>query len=325
MRALLWIVIVVTALYSGYWFVGARGAEKAAHLAVEEAAARGISVAWDDLAVAGFPNRFDLTMTGPRVLAEQHQLRWSGDFAQVFSLSYAPWRLIAALPPEQHIGFRGQDIELGTTRMQASLYMKPGLALLLDDFKGVAEGVSLRSDRGWSASFRSLNLSLVAGEGNTATAALRLGDLRPDPAVIATLTRVGLPELIERVDVLADLVLTAPVAMRAARPEVLEVMVREARFLWGPLKVSGTGSLRAGPVGRAEGEIRLRIEGWSEGLAALEAAGVIPPRFQAGLRSIVTGLAERSSEPGVLELPLVMLNGRMMLGPVPLGDAPMMR
>jgi len=67
------------------------------------------------------------------------------------------------------------------------------------------------------------------------------------------------------------------------------------------------------------------VEGWQVGLAAAEAAGLVPDRFRTALRSVLQGLAAQSAEPGVLHLPLVMQRGRMMLGPVPLGAAPRLR
>lgn len=323
MRALVWIVTVAAVLWGGYWFIGARAAEQGAERALAEAGARGITVTHEGLGVAGFPNRFDLTLTAPTVSLPG--LAWQAPVAQVFALSYAPWNLIAALPDQQSLTLAGQAIDLRSSRMQGSVFLTPGPALSLRDFKAVAEAVSLRSDAGWSLGFGSANLSLVPGEGRQAQAAARMLDLVPDQRLAAAVAGAGLPAVIERLDLLADLTLDAPLALRGAPAALQVVDLSEAHLHWGPLRLTAKGRLTAGPQGLAEGRIDLRVEGWQVGLAAAEAAGLVPDRFRTALRSVLQGLAAQSAEPGVLHLPLVMQRGRMMLGPVPLGAAPRLR
>lgn len=325
MRALTWIVGILATLYCGYWFVGAEAARRAADRAVAEAPARGVEIAHQGIAVAGFPNRFDLTVTEPRVALPARGITWQGPFAQVFSLSYSPWKLIAALPNDQQIGLPDQTLGLTSTRMQASLFMKPRPSLPLDDFKAVVEGASLRSDAGWSLGFGSANLSLVAGEGGQVQAAARVLDLVPDQSLTAALQGAGLPPAIERLDLLADVTLDRPLLLRGAPSEVQGLTLREAHFTWGAVKITGSGEVRADAQGQAEGTLTFRVAGWQQAFAAAEAAGIVPPRYATALRSVLEQMAARSGEPDSIDLPLVMADGRMMLGPVPLGAAPLLR
>ncbi|WP_192931094.1 DUF2125 domain-containing protein [Gemmobacter serpentinus] len=322
MRALTWIVIILAVLYGGYWFVGARSAEQAVETALQEAGARGIHIAHQGYGISGFPSRFDLTVTEPRV--DAGGVQWQAPFAQVFALSYTPWKLIAALPEEQSISFAGQAVDVASTEMKASLFMKPRGALPLDRFDAVIEGASLRSDAGWSLGFASANASLIAGEGAQAQAAFRMLDIVPDQALMARLNG-ALPGTVARLDLLADLTLDAALELRGAAPRLQQVSLTEANLIWGSLTLKAAGDLVADPQGQAEGTVQLRVEGWQEGLAALEAAGLVPEQFRLPLRSVLENLAAQSTETGVLQLPLVMANGRMMLGPVPLGPAPLLR
>lgn len=322
MRTLTWILIILAALYGGYWFVGARAAERAVETALQEAGARGIHIAHQGYGISGFPSRFDLTVTEPRI--DAGGVGWEAPFAQVFALSYTPWKLIAALPNEQTLRLQGQSIAIASTQMKASLFMKPRNALPLDRFDAVIEGASLRSDAGWSLGFASANASVIAGEGGAAQAAFRVLDLLPDQRLMATLNG-ALPATVERLDLLADLTLDAPLDVRGAAPRLQQISLTEAHLVWGPLKLTAAGDLVADLQGQAEGTVQLRVEGWQEGLAALEAAGLVPEQFRLPLRSVLENLAAQSTEAGVLQLPLVMANGRMMLGPVPLGPAPLLR
>lgn len=325
MRALTWLVAIVAVLYGGYWFAGARAAKFGVERAVAEAAARGVLISHQDVRVAGFPNRFDVTLDAPQVEFPSIPVKWSGEFVQVFSMSYAPWKLIAAFPQESRIETRQNQMVLSTTRMQSSLFLTPGTSLALNDFKAVAEGVNLRSDRGWALGFKTLKLSLVAGEGSGATAAFLLEDLLPPQQLMEAFTNAGLPEVISRADAVADLTLSAPVQLRGGPPQIEAVNLREATLTWGTLKVSATGTLLADRLGHAEGVINLRVEGWEQGITALDAAGLVPANYRTALRSVVGALAAQSTDSAVLELPVVMANGRMSVGPVPVGAAPLLR
>ncbi|MBL8562009.1 MAG: DUF2125 domain-containing protein [Gemmobacter sp.] len=321
MRILTWVVVLLTALYSGYWFVAAKAAREGAETALAEAGARGIEVQHQGLDLTGFPSRFDLTLTEPKVSGDGW--RWQAPFAQVFALSYSPWKLISALPNTQRLEVAGQGIEIASTRMQASLFLRPETALPLDRFDAVVEGASLRGEAGWALGFASANASLIAQEGG-AQAAFRMLEIVPDQRLTAALNG-ALPATVARVDLLADLGLSQPLGLRAAPAELTLITLREAHLVWGPLKLTVAGELVPDPQGRAEGTLDLRVEGWQQGLAAAEAAGVVPERFRVVLRSMLENLAAQSDEPGVLKLPLVMAQGQMRLGPLPLGPAPRLR
>lgn len=324
MRALTWIVLIVGVIYCGYWFVAARQAETATLQALAEAEARGLEVRHQGLSIAGFPNRFDLTLTEPDVYHMQSGTGWRAPFLQVFALSYAPWNLIAALPNEQVLSLRGQNVTVNSTRMQASLFLRPRPSLPVRDVKWVAEGASLRSDAGWSMGFASANLSLVGTEPG-AEVAFRVLDLVPDQRISAQLSSAGLPAAIGRIDALADLTLDRPVTLREAPPAVQAIALRETHIDWGPVKVTGKGEVQADALGFAEGTIELRIAGWRTAYDAARAAGLLPERMAVAVGSVLEHLASRSGEPDSIDLPLVMQQGRMMLGPMPLGPAPRLR
>ncbi|RID92140.1 DUF2125 domain-containing protein [Gemmobacter lutimaris] len=325
MRALIGIVLAAGVLYGGYWFVGARAAERGAEAALAQMQARGWQVQQKGLSVAGFPSRFDLTLTEPKLFDPAQGIGWQAPFAQVYSLSYSPWKLIAALPEDQVVTLPGQSVTIGSTRMRASLFMEPSTDLPLDRLDAMAEGVSLRSDAGWALALGSANLSLIAGEGDQVQLAVRGLEIVPDQAVTAALAGTDLPAQISRIDLLADVQLAAPVTLRNAVPPVVrKVNLTEANLVWGPVSAKAAGELVADPQGRAEGLITLTVDNWQTGLAAAEAAGLVPERFQVALRSMLSSLADQGGDANRLSLPLAMQSGRMMLGPLPLGLAPML-
>lgn len=323
MRLLAGVIVVLALLYGGYWFVGADAAERGALAALDRLQARGVVVQHGGVSVAGFPSRFDLTLTELSFSDPARGLGWSAAFAQVFSLSYKPWHLIAALPETQQITLPGQALVLASTRMQGSLVMKPAPDLPLAALDAVAEGVSLRSDLGWALALASANLRLAEGEGGAYQLAVRALDVVPDQRLVAG-TR--LPETLERIDLLADVSFDRVPALRdGAAPVVQRVVVQEAHVIWGPVKLQAKGDLLADATGRAEGRLDLRIEGWQAALDAVQSLQLIPDRFLPLLTGVLTQMELASGEPGVIALPLTFQNGLASLGPVPLGPAPRLR
>ncbi|MDR0808676.1 MAG: DUF2125 domain-containing protein, partial [Gemmobacter sp.] len=271
MRVLVWAVVVLGAVWCGWWFIGARGAEQVAAEVERQLAARGLEVSQAGVTVAGFPSRFDLTVNEPEVFDPASGIGWQAPFAQVLTLSYAPWKLIAALPEEQVVMLPGQVVTVGSTRMRASLFLRPRPGLPLDRFDAVAEGVSLRSDARWSLGFASANLSVIGQEGG-AQLAVRLLDLVPDQRMMAPLAGRGLPGTIARADLLADLSLSEALGLRGGTPQVMAAELREADLVWGRLELKASGRVGVDDEGFAEGTIHLTVHNWQDGLAAAEAA-----------------------------------------------------
>jgi hypothetical protein len=54
----------------------------------------------------------------------------------------------------------------------------------------------------------------------------------------------------------------------------------------------------------------------------LVAAGTVRPELARTAETMLEGLAKQSGDPEVLKLPLVLKDGWMSLGPLPLGPAP---
>ena len=67
MRAILWLVLGLGVVWGSYWFVGSNVVENAAIDWFAHAADQGIAATEDGISVAGFPNRFDMTVTNPHL------------------------------------------------------------------------------------------------------------------------------------------------------------------------------------------------------------------------------------------------------------------
>ena len=321
MRAMIWITVVLATVWGGYWFVGARAAKSGAESLL---AAQGVE--YQDLAVAGFPNRFDLTLTGVKVQDPATGFGWQAPFAQVFAMSWKPWHLIAALPNSQTITLSDQSLDLTSSRMMGSLMLVPGPDLALEEV--VVEGTDLRltSDAGWVLAASRLVGSTRADP--TRTNAHRLGlavqGFAPDPALVAALAATGLPALVEEIHVDGHVSFSAPLDRHAgqSQPRLTALDLTEARAVWGTLTLFAKGAMARDGMGYASGEITVRIEGWQALPPLLAAMGAITPDFAPVLERGLQVMAQSGGDEGVLILPLVAKDGQMSFGPVPLGPAP---
>lgn len=329
MRALLLAILIVAALWSGYWFIGSRALERGVDQWFAAQTAQGITAERTDVAVMGFPNRFDLTVTEPRLADPRRGLSWKAPFVQVFAMTWKPWHLIAALPDRQTVGLPGQTVEVTSSRLRGSIVVTPGTDLTLERSTVEGDNIRLASDRGWAAAAARFLLATRRDAEDAASHEVffEATSITPDQAFRMGLKPVSdLPELIDRARVDGRLAFSAPIDRFAAQtqPRIQRIDLREAALQWGGLSLSAKGSIAAGPQGLAEGRIDLRVAPWRDLVPVLVAAGLVTPEVAPTVERAMELLAQQGADPDVLEVPLVLGQGRMALGPIPLGPAPRM-
>lgn len=326
MRILLWISSLLVALWSGYWFVGKSAFERGAEGFFEQTAAQGFIAQNDGLSVQGFPSRFDLTVTAPKLGAPRQGLEWAGPFLQILTLSYTPWHVIAAFPPTQTITTPFEQITVTSDKLQASVVVAPNTDLPLDRTTLVGNKLAVTSSQNWQITAEELRFATRIDPSltNAHSIGLEVKALTPDPRLSSMLP--DLPDAIEvvRLDALASF--SAPLDRHSGetRPGLTALSIKEGLVTWGPLRLFAQGDLTS-VGGFAEGRIAIRVEGWRN-LATLAAAmGLVQPEVAPTVERMLETMAASSGDPQVLEVPLNFSDGRMSLGPLPLGPAPRMK
>jgi len=334
MRRLLVAVVVIAALWVGYWFGAAyllaRGAEGAF-----AARAEGPRLTQEGLAVTGFPTRFDLSVTEPRVTDATGAAGWTAPSARVTTRAFAPWRAVLDLPERQTVTLPGQEITLNSSAMTATVAVTPGTTLPLDTTEVNVAGLTLDSSAGWTVAVARIlgETRRAAGDPLTHDVTLEASSITPDVALrrrLATLS--DLPELVDSAKLNAALTFSAPLDRNAAemQPRLTALRLRDATLTWGRLVLSAQGQLAPDAEGRAEGRIDMVLQGWRDLVPVLVAAQLIKPEVAPTVTRALEvvalqGAAAGTPAPDRLELPLVLAEGWMRLGPIPLGPAPMLR
>ena len=85
---------------------------------------------------------------------------------------------------------------------------------------------------------------------------------------------------------------------------------------------TASGALTARSDGIAEGEIALRVEGWRRLPPVLVALGLVKPDIAPTVERMLEVIAAQSPDLDVINITLSCQDGRMSLGPLPLGPAP---
>ena len=327
MRVLVAVVLTLAVVWGGYWFIGSRALERGVEAWFANQLGTGLVAERESLAVQGFPNRFDLTINGLHIADTATGFGWTAPFVQVLTLSYKPWHVIVAFPNEQQINTPLEGLMLTSSKLQGSLVVTPNRNLPLDRTAVVGSDLGLTSTLGWSVAAKTLRLATkrVAPDGKLHEIGFEILGLSPDAALTAAVPE--LPELIEKLRLDAEVGLTAPLDRNFGQtpPHVESIDVKEMSMAWGELGLFGKGRVAANEDGLAEGRIELRVTNWRAALPLAVALGLVTPEVRPTWENVLALLASRSGDPDDLDLPLSFQNGRMSLGPLPLGPAPAMR
>lgn len=342
MRKLLFLMVVLVGLWSGYWFVGSNAVRDGVNGWFADAASQGLVAENAGVTVAGFPNRWDLTMDGLHLADPAAAVGWTAPFVQVFAMTWKPWHIIAAFPPEQELALPDQAVSLASEGLRASFRAKPAMDLPLAAVILETNRLTASSSAGWTVGAgRSVTAisadEEVPGAGdapNTYVLSLDAADVAPDPAFLESIKAVALPDLppsdlpatLEQLTGSVFVTLSAPLDRHVGetKPFVTQVRIGQVNVVWGKLALTARGQIDADDQGFAAGEITVDITNWDRLPAVLVATGGIKPEMAPTVVRGMQALAAQSPDLSVLSLTLKLEDGQMSFGPFPLGPAPRM-
>lgn len=324
MRAILWVVLGLGVVWSGYWVAGARMIDGGVTEWFANASTQGIEAAQDGISVSGFANRFDLTVTNPRLRDPATGWGWQAPFAQVFAMTWKPWHVIAALPNTQTIVLPGQSVDLASSRLNASMRLRPTADLPLAEVVVAGKDLLAKSDLGWQVAAKSVVVAMASAGTTGQRLGLDVVNLTPDTTLTAQLPELG--PMISIVHLDATLNLSAPLDrhMAETQPKVTALKVADFNLTWGKLNITAKGDVAPGADGLAEGRLTFRFQNWRSIPVLLVEMGLVLPGMGETITRGLEVMAQSGRDPDLLEIDLVFAEGRMMLGPLPLGPAPLL-
>ncbi len=331
MRFLLTLILLAAIGWSGYWLVGSEGSKRGFESWFDARRTEGWAADYGDLSVQGFPNRFDASFTDLSLADPNTGLAWQAPFFQILALSYQPNHVIAVWPKQQMIATPLGKYRLRSDDMRARLVLEPDPQLALTRTTLTANKLVVTpSDTPDPSSIEALALAVERIEDTEATYRLGLSadGLKPSTPWVRRIDPGGtLPDTFEALN--ADLTVTFDKpwnrsAIEIARPQPRQIHLKLAQARWGQLDLQLAGELTVGDGGQPRGQITVKAKNWREILQLAVSSGAIPASLGDTLEDALGLVASLSGSAKTLDIPLDFRNGRMLLGPVPIGPAPVL-
>ena len=323
------VVILVAALgWMGWWLFGSSALDRALTAWVDERRSEGWAADVTDIDVAGFPNRFDTTLSDVRFADPGTGVAWSAPFLQLLALAYKPHQVIAVLPNEHRLSTPLQTLTITHEQARGSIFMEPSPSLPLDRSTIVVDALRIGSTLGWDAR---LDQGRFATEQIPARQyAHRIGaeltGFFPPEDVISVIDPAGLlPNSVERLRFDADIDFTAPwdrAAIETARPQITAIDLRDLSAEWGSVTFRAAGTLDVDARGTPTGEISIKAVDWRRLLQMSVASGLVSERVAPSIEDALEFLAALKGPSDTIDADLTLRSGRVFLGPIPLGNAP---
>ncbi|MFN3207763.1 MAG: DUF2125 domain-containing protein [Roseovarius sp.] len=327
------ILIVVAALgWSIYWAAGSAGATTAFENWFEGRRAEGWVADYSDLTTRGFPNRFDTTFTDVALADPDTGLAWDAPFFQIFALSYKPNHVIAVWPNDQLIATPQTKYDVASTDMRASLVTRAAPGLPLERLTLTTEGLSVQPETTVQPTV--VDRIVLAAERSTASENSYRFGLDADGFSPALDWRVKvdpgdtLPEALETLSVDMTVEFDKPwdlSAIEDARPQPRHIDLKLAEARWGRLELQAAGEVTVDGSGVPTGEITIKARNWRDILRLAVDSNSLPRGLAGPLEDGLTLVSQMAGNPQTLDIPLGLRDGRVLLGPVPLGPAPVLR
>ena len=121
MRRMLSLLIFAVLIWSGYWFWGAQKNKTRMTDWIFEQHAEGWVMEYEALDQLGYPNRFDITLSNPKISTSEGAIMWQGAFLQDLRLSYSPNHAIIVFPPNHSFKLGENMYQVSNLLMRASV------------------------------------------------------------------------------------------------------------------------------------------------------------------------------------------------------------
>jgi hypothetical protein len=327
MKWLLACVVIAAMAWAGWWFAGARTTETLMTGWLEERRTDGWVVNYASLNTAGFPSRFDTTISDIELADPATGVAWRTPFVQLLSLSYRPNHLIAIFAPEQTLATPLQRMRILARDMRASLVVAPDTKLAVQRATIGLEGLSIASEAGWAASVETAQLATrMAAAPFAHDISVQAAGLVPSEPVLRALDPAGqMPTAVTNITVDGTATFDAAWdldALERARPALTRLDLRKLEAVWGGIEVRVAGSFDVDAAGIPEGELAVQIVNWRDLVDLLQANGTLPERMAPLALGALEALAGVSGRPDTLDAPLTLRGGTVRFGPIPIGRTP---
>jgi hypothetical protein len=328
MGRLIVVILVASLGWMAWWVFGSTALDRTLTSWVEERRAEGWAADVAEIDVAGFPNRFDTTLSDVRLADPETGVAWSAPFLQLLALAYKPHQVIAVLPNEHRLSTPLQTLTFTHEQARGSIFLEPSPSLRLDRSTIIVDALDIGSSLGWTVSLDQGRFATeqIPARANAHRIGAELSGFHPPKVTRQLLDPAGLlPDAFERLHFDADIGFTAPwdrEAVESARPQITDIDLADLSVEWGSITLRAAGSVTVDARGTPTGKISIKAVDWRRLLDLAVASGLVTQSFAPKLEGALELLALLKGPSDTIDADLVFRSGAVFLGPIPLGRAP---
>lgn len=326
MRTLTILILLVLAIWSGWWWLGSTAHQTAWDMWLDERSEFGWVAEAEEARVIGYPSRFDTTFKELSLADPISGWAWSAPIFQVLSVAYTPHHVIAVWPGVQKLSSPYGTAELSSELLRGSVVVEPGLALALDRAQLEGKALDLQGS-GWRMAVEDLAFASRQAETPEFAHDVHIEAKRvllPIPFRDQVDPDGVLPSVFERMTIDGVLAFDADWdrhAVEGTKPLLTGVSLQGFEAIWGEMKITAFGQLLIGADRYPTGEITVKARDWKKMIKVATDGGLIPRDMSRTLErglGFVAGFGNKRE----LEVPLKFKGGLTYLGPIPVGPSP---
>lgn len=326
-------LLAVIAGWLLWWPVAAWREDEATRAWLDARRAEGWQAEAMDVAVSGFPLAYNRDIRGIALADPSTGWAWQADavsLARPRHPQISEPGFVLTLPQTQEIQTPERRLTIASERLVATLVPGPE-GEVLASAEVEMSNVDVASGDDWRAALASGTLTATADPNDPERVDLVLTASRlvPPATMARALSNADLaPREIERLQFEAEVTFDRPwrvAALEGPRPQPLRIALGGSGLRWGELTLRIGGTLEVDAAGRPEGELLLKATNWRDLLAAAVASGAVPEGLSGGLEAALELASRLAGSPATLDIPVTFSGGRVRIGPVPVGRAPVLR
>lgn len=331
MRKVIWLMVLLTGLWSALWWAASTGLEQAIATASQKATQQGWDISFGGDDVGGFPTTFEKTFSDIRAVAPDGTTVLA-DSAILRAPSYWPFDMTLSLPQTPvEVAIADQITFFQIDQGRAKVQLQAGLAGELAAAQLVGGPWQLNTSQGNLMVAEGLTLSLTRVPQTQAAYDLSLKISDPVPGdVVRSALRLsdGWPLTVDRLFAKATLGFDRPLNRYLSNenpPVIRKLELHDVQFVWGDIGFSANGTVSLDEQDRPEGDLQVVVQNWPLWVDLADNARLLPTNRRPQIETVLRALANLDGDTDALDLTLRFEEGQMALGPIHLGPAPILR
>lgn len=323
MKRLFFALVAVVVIYGGYWFYAAQSLQGGIEDWFEERRAQGWETSYSNISVRGFPSRTDVTLTDVSLRAPDGSIGWQAPFFQVLGLSYKQGHVIVAWPDSQTVTTPDGTFDIASDGLRASVIYDDD-RILRSNLEATVLNISGPDD---AIALAGVNAAIEKVEPTAAEYRLAVS---VDSAAVSNPAVSGdaVPDALATLRSQSVITFSDPLTLNNAvtePPQITDIDTRLTQVNYGALTLKVIGEAEFDTQGLATGEVTLEAENWRDALAGAADRGDIPPELASGAIDILSLIATLNGGRETLDVTFGLDQGRVLLGPLPIGQLPPLR